>query len=543
MRVLRALSTTALVLLLTSCSDGVAPPAESRDAPITIAFDVGSAPVVTAVIIVSAPDIPNSLAFNLTITGTSATGTFGLPVGRNRTITVHLYAADGSETHRGSTVIDVKSGTNPPASIVLLPISSEVPIVVTVGSYTVTVTPAEPSVTVGATLQLNAVVSIGATPQAVTVQWVSLDPGLASVDADGLVRGLAAGTARIQARYASASSTVEVFVISDGSARPTVTIAPMIGVQRRITPIDYILADAEGDAASITVEYSADGGATWLPAARSGVLGEATTALAAAPAGTHHTFYWDGAVSTLAIAGPVSTVRIRITPSDALPGAPVATPAFTHNNNLDEAIAVATAPFTRDAVAERRSEVPIGNLIADALRLRAGTQLAIMNGGGIRNPLPSQFVTSNGALRRTTAPFDIVAGDVFNALPFSNRMVVRTVTGAQLYAALENSVSSLPLANGKFLQISGFSFTYRVANSPGARVISVTRNGGGVIIPDGTTYTLALPDFNNAGGDGYTMFADGTGTARETLANALVEYLLGAGTITPGTSARITEVL
>ena len=37
-------------------------------------------------------------------------------------------------------------------------------------------------------------------------------------------------------------------------------------------------------------------------------------------------------------------------------------------------------------------------------------------------------------------PYDLVLGDVFSVLPFGNILNTRTVTGAQLWAALENGV-------------------------------------------------------------------------------------------------------
>ena len=49
-------------------------------------------------------------------------------------------------------------------------------------------------------------------------------------------------------------------------------------------------------------------------------------------------------------------------------------------------------------------------------------------------------------------------------------------------------------------------------------------------------------DFVNAGGDGYTMFADGQGTTREVLADVLASYIEGLGTITPVIEGRIVDV-
>ncbi|HZA60577.1 MAG TPA: 5'-nucleotidase C-terminal domain-containing protein, partial [Actinomycetota bacterium] len=209
---------------------------------------------------------------------------------------------------------------------------------------------------------------------------------------------------------------------------------------------------------------------------------------------------------------------------------------------------VATDVFPRGGNVERLQEVAIGNLIADSMRLRYGTQIAFTNGGGIRAPLPSSYLPEDTTLRRTTAgyapgpPYDLVVGDVFTVLPFGNVVVTRTVTGALLYQTLEKSVEAIPGANGRFLQISGFRFTYDAANPVGSRVVSVELTDGTPVLPDGTTYTAATNDFVNTGGDGYSMLADGTGVTREVMADVLVEHIRGLGTISPVIEGRIIRL-
>jgi 5'-nucleotidase len=215
---------------------------------------------------------------------------------------------------------------------------------------------------------------------------------------------------------------------------------------------------------------------------------------------------------------------------------------------LDGVIGVATDIFPRGNNIERLMEVAIGNLIADAYRAEYGTQLALMNGGGIRAPIPSNYLPADMSLRRTTPgyapgpPYDIVTGDVYEVLPFGNAVVSRTVTGAQLWAALENGVSALPAPSGRFPQISGFRFTYSIGQPPGSRVQSVTLDDNTPVLPDNTVYTFATVDFVNSGGDGYTVLADGTGTTLDLAAEAVRDYIIAAGTIVPTIEGRITEV-
>ena len=210
---------------------------------------------------------------------------------------------------------------------------------------------------------------------------------------------------------------------------------------------------------------------------------------------------------------------------------------------FDGRIATATGRFPRDSAVERTGEAAIGNLVADALRVRYGTQIALTNGGGLRAPLPSSYQPADTTLDRVDpAPYDIVTGDVFTVLPFGNVVVTRSVTGAQLYAALENGVSRMPARDGRFPQISGFRFTFDSRNPVGSRVTSVSLDDGTPILANGTTYTLATNDFVNTGGDGYTALADGTGTTREVMADVLLAYITQLGTISPVIDGRIDDL-
>jgi 5'-nucleotidase len=176
-----------------------------------------------------------------------------------------------------------------------------------------------------------------------------------------------------------------------------------------------------------------------------------------------------------------------------------------------------------------------------------------MNGGGIRSQLPTcGYQPTDHALKRaqyasdhvsiTTcagyasgAPYNIVLGDIFTLLPFGNILNTRTVTGAQLWAALENGVSQINStsgagSDGRFPQISGFKFTFHYGNASGSRVTAVQLTDG-TPIPNSTTatYTLVLPNFVNRGGDGYAVFNDGLGATQELDAIVMKEYLKAAG--------------
>jgi 5'-nucleotidase len=223
---------------------------------------------------------------------------------------------------------------------------------------------------------------------------------------------------------------------------------------------------------------------------------------------------------------------------------------------FDQKIGVATALFPRGGTpsVERSGEAAVGNLVADALRATYGTQLALTNSGGLRSSLPSSYAPLDTTLRRTAAgyaagpPYDLVIGDVFTELPFGNSSVTRNVTGAQLWAALENGVSQINSttcngADGRFPQISGFKFSFSCSAASGSRVRSVALTDGTPIPNDASvSYTLVTNDFVNAGGDFYTVFKDGQGVTRNIMANDLLAYIQGRGTITPAIEGRISKL-
>jgi len=231
---------------------------------------------------------------------------------------------------------------------------------------------------------------------------------------------------------------------------------------------------------------------------------------------------------------------------------------------LDVKVATATATFVRGGNIERREEVAQGDLIADGMRWFQGTDFALMNGGGIRSALPSSYVPLDGSLVRppSAAPWDLVLGDVYSTLPFGNTVLRRTVTGAQLWAALENGVSQIASAtglggDGRFPQISGFRFAFDYSKATGCsgsgagfvcvpnRVYSVTWPDGTPIAADGTVYSLATINFLNQGGDSYRMLLDGqTGTNEvldATVLNAYFDFLGPIPALTPTTDGRISK--
>lgn len=136
------------------------------------------------------------------------------------------------------------------------------------------------------------------------------------------------------------------------------------------------------------------------------------------------------------------------------------------------------------AMPRRGEQYALGNLIADAQRVAAHADVAVMNNGGIRANLAAG-PASYGAL--------------FEIQPFGNMLVRLTVRGRDLRAYLESLVAH----GAPRVHVSGLTARYDLARSAGARVVSAMV--GGAPLDDARRYTLAFTDFMATGGDGLAL--------------------------------------
>jgi 2',3'-cyclic-nucleotide 2'-phosphodiesterase (5'-nucleotidase family) len=225
---------------------------------------------------------------------------------------------------------------------------------------------------------------------------------------------------------------------------------------------------------------------------------------------------------------------------------------------FDVKVGTTTDVLIRDGVKERRVELPIGDLVSDALLDRykgapTNAQIAFSNGGGIRAALPSSYKPQTTGLVRTgcsaTTPCDLVIGDVYSVLPFGNTAVVRAITGDLLWQVLEHSVYSAAVGGGGttggFLQIAGFKFEWKVSNTPGSRVTKVTLDDG-TDVPKGSTKPIVMVtnNFTNAGGDTFSMLIEPVPSApREVLADIVLDYVKAKGALTPASPYVPTRII
>ncbi len=195
----------------------------------------------------------------------------------------------------------------------------------------------------------------------------------------------------------------------------------------------------------------------------------------------------------------------------------------------------------------RLCESLVGNTTTDAMRVTYGTDFAITNSGGLRANLtcptvdnPTDFCPSY-----TPLPYPITRGQVLTVLPFGNIVTTLTVNGAELKTYLENGVSALPGANGRFAQVSGLCFSYDISASAGSRVTSALRQaadgsctGAAVDLTAASNYSLAINDFMASGGDGYLNVV-ARAVTRDFMDQVLADYVGASSPISPSIQGRI----
>ena len=152
---------------------------------------------------------------------------------------------------------------------------------------------------------------------------------------------------------------------------------------------------------------------------------------------------------------------------------------------------------------EDNSESAAADLIADSMLAatrapeNGGAQLALVNASGVRVDLPG------GAVKYE---------DAFAMMPFGNNLVVMTLTGAQLKAALEQqyrrNLASGAVRPQALAPSVGFTYAVDLAQPAGSRVSDVRLNGRP--IDPAAQYRVAVNNYLASGGDDLSAFTAGT---------------------------------
>jgi 5'-nucleotidase len=177
-------------------------------------------------------------------------------------------------------------------------------------------------------------------------------------------------------------------------------------------------------------------------------------------------------------------------------------------------------------------ESTLGDVIADAQLAstapadKGGAVAAFMNPGGIRADLKTTDISSGGE-----AIGEVTYGEAFTVQPFGNSLVTKTMTGDQIRRLLQQQFLNCGGQTApKFIQISA---TLHYQSNPGAatcegKIGQITING--TVVNPTDTLRVTMNNFLASGGDGFTVFNEGTnalGGAQDI--DAFAAYLGAAG--------------
>lgn len=198
-------------------------------------------------------------------------------------------------------------------------------------------------------------------------------------------------------------------------------------------------------------------------------------------------------------------------------------------------IAKTEAPIDGSRENCRAKECEMGSLLTDAMLDRVkgqGVTIAITNGGGLRASIDAG---------------DVSMGEAITVLPFQNTVATFQIKGDGIRAALENGLSKLEEAGGRFPQVAGMKFSFDKSKPVGSRVVSVEVKEGEAYVPldPAKTYSLVTNNYMRNGGDGYDVFKTQGENAYDYgpgLETVLADYLAAHQPFKPYTDGRITEV-
>ncbi|MDZ7752439.1 MAG: bifunctional metallophosphatase/5'-nucleotidase [Gammaproteobacteria bacterium] len=232
--------------------------------------------------------------------------------------------------------------------------------------------------------------------------------------------------------------------------------------------------------------------------------------------------------------GPVATTAAAIDELEPLVGASELTPDAMVASILDAlkqttlirdaffVVGTTDFPLNGQRVDVRSRETNLGNLAADSTIWGAQqngfptVDMALKNGGGIRDTIEGP---------------SIIRLAVQAALAFDNTLTVLEMSGDQVLAAMENSVSRATFTDGRFPQVAGMVLAFDTTFAPiegqasvtvpsRVRGLTITRHDGTVVelVSDGAAdatalaeiFVLATNSFTATGGDGFAAFAAAT---------------------------------
>ncbi|WP_025026949.1 5'-nucleotidase C-terminal domain-containing protein [Caldalkalibacillus mannanilyticus] len=191
------------------------------------------------------------------------------------------------------------------------------------------------------------------------------------------------------------------------------------------------------------------------------------------------------------------------------------------NPILKEKLGTATQDFTH--VRSEPNVSPLGKLATEIMREKAGVQIAIQNGGG---------------LRRTLAAGDITVADMYEIIPFDNYLVTMDLPGKDIKKAIDHGIMNPDVTDGQF---SGLKVVFDKDAEFGNRIVSISLEDGTPLVMD-KLYSVVTNDFMFTGGDKYD-FSNAKNVVETfiPIRDVFVEYIKEKKVLTPTPVTNIVE--
>ena len=223
-----------------------------------------------------------------------------------------------------------------------------------------------------------------------------------------------------------------------------------------------------------------------------------------------------GKIDLTFIDGKLKSIQSRLVPLEGVvPDPSVVALLEPYQAKLDQFLQTVLGHASGDLSLSTVSESHLGNLVADAVRARTGTEITLINAADAQMGIPKGPITSRTLLE---------------VLPSENTLVTMRLSGTQIKRILGKTMMS----------VSGVRVKLDPEKPEGKKLISV-RLEKGTPLRDKDFYRVTTNDYLLMGGDGFTEFADGidvedTGIL---LRDAVAEHIARIGTISPRLDGRI----
>ena len=214
--------------------------------------------------------------------------------------------------------------------------------------------------------------------------------------------------------------------------------------------------------------------------------------------------------------GKLKGIASRLIPLEGFePDPSIARLLEPYQKTLDQTLQTVLGQAAGDLLRSTAGESHLGNLVADAVRAKTGTEISLITAADPQMGIPKGPITS-----RT----------LFEVLPSEKTVVTMRLNGAQIKRILGRTM----------LCVSGVRVKLDPAKPEGKRLVSV-RLENGTPLRDKDFYTVTTNDYLLMGGDGFTEFAGGA-DVEDTgilLRDAVAEHIARLGTVSPHLDGRI----